>query len=196
MAYGPDITSGETFSASGYVVDNAPAQAFDDNTDLDWAVASPSDGSTWIQVQFASAAQVEKMTARSSDWWLLNTAPLRLVLKGSNTGAFGGEETEVYDTGSFTWSSYGETKSWTFANASTFTYYRIFPYRNSTSNLVICEIEMMEVAEPAEVEADNSDAAGVSDAVDGFNCTDTLADQIGVSDLVDGTKETEPSVIS
>lgn len=184
MGYTADITSGETFSASRYYSSDTPYQAFDDNIDTDWNILSPVDGSDWIQVQFASAKQIEKFTIRSSSWSILTAAPIRLVLKGSNTGSFSGEETEVKDTDVFSWSDYGEVKSFEFSNANTFTYYRVFVYRNSESFLSLAEIEMMEF-EAVEVQGGIEDGASIDDLVNAFNLTDEISEAAGIGDLVD-----------
>ena len=95
-SYGSDLTSGETASAS--TVYSTPtylaSKAIDDNTGTMWASVS-SKVAHWWQCQFASATRINKLTllARNDGWH--EQAPTGFTVSASNTGAFGGEETEL-----------------------------------------------------------------------------------------------------
>ena len=193
--YTADLTGGQTFDQSDYDSTNDGSKCFDDNNSSSWWVATPVDGE-WIEVQFSSAKQIERISIYI-DGDYIGAQCAQLVVKASNTGSFGGEETTIDTIDIVAWT----TPAWNvfdFDNSSSFTYYRIYfndPY--SGAWLVISEIEMKACsAEPVELEGEFTDAAGIADAVDAFNCTDEINEAVGVADYVEGSRETEPGDIS
>jgi hypothetical protein len=114
---------------------------FDDSTSSVFTIENPL-AEEWAQVQLSSGK-----TCRSFSWRCSGVASNsvdQIILKGSNTGAFGGEETSIYDTGSgLSWSA-SETKTWSFSNSTSYTYYRFYLYRKNTSYLNATEVAMYE----------------------------------------------------
>ena len=197
--YTLDLTAGETFDASDAYSGNEADKAFDDNGSTFWFILGPSDPE-WIEVQFATARTIARVRIEYNiiGW---DDGPDQVIIKASNTGAFGGEETTLHTSASgLTWSTAGaEWKEFDFTNTTAYTYWRVYCIHDPAPghDLLINEIEMMEEeATPGEYERDNSEAIDVSDSVDAFNCTDEITQNIGAADDVDGVKETEPTEIS
>lgn len=153
--YGSDVTGGETFSASN---GTGPEWAFDDNTGSGWYNNSPS-FDCWLQVQFASAKQIEKLRIYIVD---ISYGPTSFHIYGSNTGAFSGEETEILDWTGSSWASF-TWNDWEFENAATFTYYRIvFHSYAGGSYFEIRECEMLECLGP---QGNISEGISVSESI-------------------------------
>lgn len=102
----------------------------------------------WITYQFASAKTIGSYTIRSPNG-LAARAPKTWTLKGSNTGAFAGEET-VLDTRTnvAAWASGGETRSYSVSSPASFVYYRLDVTVNQgdASYLCIDEITLLNAA--------------------------------------------------
>lgn len=126
-----DLTSGETFTASS--VSQAVSRAFDDSQSTCWS--SNSDNTAHVQVQFASATVINKLTLKSGTDGFGGVSasqqrerhPNAFTLKASNTGAFSGEEvTLVTESASFTWATgANESREWLFSNSTAYEYYRL-----------------------------------------------------------------------
>jgi hypothetical protein len=180
--YSSDLTGGQTFTASG--VNQPIANAFDDNVENFWA--TNNSGDRWANIEFSSAQKINR--ARFYDYESTGNMFSQVVIKASNTGSFSGEEATIFTSSSgLTWGPY-EWKVFDFDNEDSFLFYRLYftssdPYPGF---LLIPEIEMMEcLSEATELEGDTSDISGVSDSVDSFSLTDTIADTAGVADSVD-----------
>lgn len=125
-AYGSDLTSGETASASSIYIDNptyGADKAIDDNAGTAWLSAA-ADETRWFQVQFAAAHKLHKMnwTPRSNEG---EHSPGEFTLLGSDTGAFGGEETTILHGYSRGWTVLDEKRVFTWTNENAYTYYRV-----------------------------------------------------------------------
>lgn len=128
MAYTADLTSGETVTASstGYgIITRIINDDFDEDASDSWL----SDGTdiAWVQIQFASATQINKLTITSINDTEYVRAPRGFTVEASNTGNFSGEEATlltVAEAGDYC--TQKETKSWTFdGNTTAYSYYRI-----------------------------------------------------------------------
>lgn len=106
------------------------------------------DPTEWIEVDFGSGneKQINKLRMHFDGYsaW----APSAFILKGSNTGAFGGEETDIMTESGFTpqdltW------HEWEFGGSTSYRYYRIHitDYNDGSDEYcTIGEVEMMEYA--------------------------------------------------
>jgi hypothetical protein len=204
-SYTSDLTSGQTFSASGTSSGYEPSKAFDDNTSTYWYYIATS---VWIQVQFSEAKAIARATVRNVSSG--STSPSAITIKGSNTGSFSGEEAELYSTSGLSWSN-GETKTFDFDNENTYTHYRL--YMTVSFGPQISEIALMECAgttyqntstdggkfgDAASADFKNrgeiSDIAGIGDAVEGYDFKGELSDAAGIADAI--AAESEIDVIA
>jgi hypothetical protein len=149
--YSADNTSGQTFTASSEDnSDGVPSEGFDNNNTTYFQF----NGTTgWIKVQYGVAKTNTKMTFRAratSD----QRGPTAMTIEGSNTGAFGGEQTILYTlSGGSSWGTPGEQRSYTWANSTAFLYYRINITASSGAG-TFCnagEIEFMENSDPVDM---------------------------------------------
>ena len=120
-----DSTKGQTATASSASGGTPASDAISDKLSEPWT--SGTADTQWWQVQFSAAKAITQLRISAGDISSNYTRhPRDFTLKASNTGAFGGEETTlltVDESGAF-WSA-NETKQWTFANSTAYTYYRI-----------------------------------------------------------------------
>lgn len=88
-----------------------------------WVTNSVPTG--WLQYQFGSAKMIGSYTLTSGNNFPAR-APRNWTMKGSNTGAFAGEEV-ILDTrtGETGWTTGSQTRSYTIASPAPFTYYRL-----------------------------------------------------------------------
>lgn len=107
--------------------------------------------SGWLQYKFASAQTITRYTIVGwySGWTPSNRAPQAWTLRGSNTGAFAGEEvtldTQTAQTG---WGD-AEKRTFSFSNSTAYLYYRIvITSNNGGGTTSIIEMEMMESTIP------------------------------------------------
>lgn len=140
--------SGNTASASGELAGGFQAwRAFDKVI----AHASAGQGTWisnttttgWLQYQFGSAKTIAVYTLTSPANSLQARMASAWTLKGSNTGAFAGEETTL-DTrsGQSGWAASGETRSYSIASPAPFTHYRLIVTANNGDSLYV-EIDEM-----------------------------------------------------
>lgn len=124
-----NTTAGNTASASSILSTSYDAwHAFDKVT------GGVSSGNTWLtnavptgwlQYQFGTAKTIASYSIRSANSYDTR-APKNWTLKGSNTGAFGGEETTLDTRTNVTaWATGGEVRTYTIASPASFTYYRL-----------------------------------------------------------------------
>jgi len=132
--------SGTASATSESAPPNDAAAAFDGTVSTCWysqlILAYPA----YIQYQFTEAVNVSKLRMYPRTGYLTRM-PKDFTIKGSNTGAFSGEETDI---ATYTGEVY--TDGWNefeFSNPNTFTYYRIHITASDDSYQNICEIEMM-----------------------------------------------------
>ena len=149
LTFGSDQCTGGTPSASSSYADNpgsyGPQLAFDDNLGNFWSANETYGYPNWIQYQFISQKQIQKLRIYPRGSYH-NRCPRDFVLKGSNTGAFSGEETDILTTTGATYTS-GQWTEFEFSNTDLYLYYRIhITANNEATNFVdIAEIEMIEI---------------------------------------------------
>jgi hypothetical protein len=148
--YTADLTGGQTYSASSDPY-SFLSRLFDDNSSNEWQ--SDSADAQWVKVQFGTAKTITKMTIRAhtSDY---DRVPTTWVLKASNTGAFAGEQVTIHTVTAGANYSASEQKTFTFANASAYTHYRLEMTGKQGgfgfgAEYVVNEIEMMGTVAPA-----------------------------------------------
>lgn len=144
--YSADMCNGGTASEAGNYTTTGPSGAFDNSTVVNstksWYFTQHPTNGSWIQYQFTSEVQIEKMRLYSwgggsgYEYWT------SLVLSGSNDGTNYTEITSFNNSSSAAgWTEY------TFNNPNTYLYYKMF-CTFSTGNLGggahIGEIEMLE----------------------------------------------------
>lgn len=106
-----------------------------------WIASTATD--EYVTFQFDSAVQIEKLTMVAPGELGGQEAPTSFTLYGSNTGAFGGEETTITTQSSLSWSA-SESKDFTFTNASSYTYYRVTGSTTLRPNLSIANLQMFD----------------------------------------------------
>jgi hypothetical protein len=106
-----------------------------------WTSAS-GDSDPYIQYQFGTAQAIRKLIVSDSGRVSGNRAPTSVTLLASNTGAFAGEETTITTQTGLSWTA-GEEKEWTFANGSSYTYYRA-SFGESLSQFVNVKVVRMQ----------------------------------------------------
>ncbi len=115
-------SASEVLSPSG----GEPWQAFDPPGDANngWATNTATTG--WIQYAFDNGLSAVALTEYriASATGQPARAPNSWTFEGSNTGSFSGEETVLDTQSSITWTS-GDTKAYTFANTTSYVYYRL-----------------------------------------------------------------------
>lgn len=80
----------------------------------------------YLELVFSESKKIRTLHITSADQTFGNeSAPNGWVLKASDTGSFSGEEDTLDTVTNQSWFG-GETKTFTFANASTYKYYRLF----------------------------------------------------------------------
>lgn len=116
--------------------------AFDDNTGTLWH-SDNSGYPMWIQYQFSESMVIGKI-----GFFHLGTFPTRMpknfTIKGSNTGSFSGEETDIVSYSNQVYTS-GVWKYFTFDNLDPFLYYRVYITSADNNYQNIYEIEMFEI---------------------------------------------------
>ena len=119
-----DIGTNGTASVSSFLSSNYEAwKAVDDTFDQTHGWLANGDVGEWWQYQWNTAKVCGKITlteSSNSTAWMCTG----FDLKASNTGAFGGEEVTLTQETGLSWSE-GETKTFTFANNTAYTYYRV-----------------------------------------------------------------------
>jgi hypothetical protein len=149
--YGPDISSGQTYSASTSHSISSPAGAFDNNlsasTNASLWLASANNG--WIKIDFGSGITktVIKYTIvgwNSGGGRSLGDAPKTWTFEGSNNDS----DWTVLDTHSnITSWAVAEKKEYMFSNSTGYRYYRWnITANNGNSYLNAQELEVMEAA--------------------------------------------------
>ena len=144
-----DLTTGgiATASLATYNGDPnyAPEKAFDDSLSTYWHSVLYSSYPIWIQYQFTSPQRITymRMYPRTS---FTSRMPGDFALKGSNTGAFAGEEVVIYTVTGATYTN-GQWTEFSFTNTNSYLYYRIHitnkAVGSGTGNYMnIYEIEM------------------------------------------------------
>ncbi len=115
-------SASEVLSPSG----GEPWQAFDPPGDANngWATNTATTG--WIQYAFDNGLSAVALTEYriTSATGQPARAPNSWTFEGSNTGSFSGEETVLDTQSSITWTG-GDTKAYTFANTTSYVYYRL-----------------------------------------------------------------------
>lgn len=122
-------TGGNSASASSELAGNFQAwRAFDKVIGSSggagtWITNSVTTG--WLQYQFGSAKTIASYTLTSANGLAARMANA-WTLKGSNTGSFSGEETTL-DTrsGETSWTSGGQTRTYSISSPASFSYYRL-----------------------------------------------------------------------
>lgn len=138
MSYGPDITSGQTYTASAEFnpVTSGADKAFDDNSGTYWNPTNDNSVPSWLKIQFGSSKTVTKITL---NWY--DTATYTYTFEGST------------DNSSWTTLLTITTKSYTggvvteetFSNSTAYLYYKInVTAKTGGTYLIINEMEMME----------------------------------------------------
>ena len=129
-----DITAGTEVSEK-----HSAVSAADNSTATTWNGTTASD---YIEISYSSAEQVNKiiMTAPTEHNGIY--MPSAWTLKGSNTGAFGGEETTITSQSGLSWTG-GEEKEWEFANASSYVYNRLEVSTTTQSSLQVGILRML-----------------------------------------------------
>jgi hypothetical protein len=117
-----DAPSGAVSSSSGQTGTNASWKLFDGTSSL-WY--SNGDTTQWVQYKFETAQRVTQVSVTSANNGDYMRAPNEFTIVGSNTGAFAGEETLLLTVDGSEDFAQGETKTWNFEAASTFTHYRM-----------------------------------------------------------------------
>lgn len=141
MAYGSDFLTGGTASSSAYYSDWSPDKAVDNIADAThiWGCFNGSD----VYWQYDLGSGVTKKPAQltlTTD--NQNFPPSGYTLKGSNTGAFGGEEVTIDTRTGLTFANW-EKKTFQFTAPSTgYRYFRLL-FTGSYFK-ILAEIEMME----------------------------------------------------
>jgi len=188
-AYTSDLTGSQTYSQSHYFSPHTAANLFDNSDATQWYVQNPT-ATEWFQVQFSEAKSIAKLRLKAPGSGFVIYAIDQLILKASNTGAFGGEETTLLTTASgLSWSG-DEWKEWEFDNESEYAYYRATVYRKSESWLQHVECEMMACNETL---ASSDDTAGIGDSSDSFSLTDGISDVAGIGDSADAYNTDSPT---
>jgi hypothetical protein len=140
LTYGADQTSGGTATASTTFAGTSAANAFDGNTTTRWVTNSVTTG--WIRYQFGSSKVIRKIRILPEPSFTAR-APKDFTIEGSNDGT-NWTVVATY-TGETSWTT-GVYNEYTFANATTYTYWRInVSANNGDATFLSCnEIEMME----------------------------------------------------
>lgn len=133
-------------SASSFAVGYEAYKAFDDitSTSSNYWSTSAGNNTGWLQYLFASPKAINKYTLRASN--VVARTPKDWTIKASNTGVFGGEEvtldTVTDETG---WAS-DEVRTFTFSNATQYSYYRLDVSANNgdASYVALYEMELIE----------------------------------------------------
>ena len=135
--YGADVCSGGTATASSYLGGlYAPSKAFDNSSDYSWA--PNSEAASWLQYQHTAAKMIGQIRIK------FNIQQTRTIqVKGSNTGAFTGEEVTLIDLASATYTS-GVWNDLPIASPASFIYYRIFFGVQAGVLVEVIETEMQE----------------------------------------------------
>lgn len=130
--------SGVASTDSEYSADHAAWKAFDDNSSTNWGTAEGVT-SAYIRYQFTTGKTIVKVNITGGT--NQTRSPRNFTIKGSNNGT---SWTTLHTVTGETWSS-SETKTYTFSNTTSYTYYEInVTSVNGGSIINIKEIEYME----------------------------------------------------
>jgi hypothetical protein len=113
-----------TNCSSRYSVLYGADTLFDNNTNTFWENDESEAFPHWVQVQFPFARTPIRISITSRPSYG-SRAPKEFIFYGSNTGNFSGEETALYTSGEETGWGSDETRSFTFANTTSFFYFRL-----------------------------------------------------------------------
>ncbi len=191
MDYGSDILTGGTATADNFTPAAPPPNACDDNEATQYVTQNVVHPHWW---KYDLGVGVTK-TVRKLRY--LDTAAHRMKdfkLQGSNTGAFGGEETDIY-TGAG--ADVGTWQEFTFANATAYRYYRVYQTTNwlASNYFQIYELEMLEknvpdnmtlISNSTEAEAEPSESRLLFLMQD-VDAATVNTDILGYSSLDDGS---------
>ena len=165
-----DLITGGTALANATEGANTAAKGADDTINTYWLGAVSSSG--WWQYQFAAGTTIKYYSINMfvGGDVALNYAPKDWTLKGSNTGAFGGEEVTVDTQTGVTWSADGEKVFDCSGNTTAYNYYRLNITDNGGgSRIAINEVRMwtnvdvISVATTAEAQPTNIHAVILAD---------------------------------
>lgn len=139
IIYTDDLCVGGTATATNwYNSTTAPPYAFDDALGTLWHSKSTS-YPIYIQYQFISPVKINRLRFYPNASFLARM-PKNFTLKGSNTGAFSGEETNIVSYSNQVYAY--EWKTFDFENYNSYYYYRIHITGADDSYQNIHEIEM------------------------------------------------------
>jgi hypothetical protein len=146
-----DQTSGQTYDWSNDYNGEGVTALFDDNTGTTWWIDEAL-AEEWIEVEFSTPQQIQKLRARSRSTNASTQAPIGFRFKASSSGSFGGEEVTHVNVSSLSWSN-NEWKEWQFSNTTAYTYWRLYMDKSSSDWIALNESEWMTLA-PLEFPAD------------------------------------------
>jgi hypothetical protein len=134
--YGTNACSGGTATANSQATGYEATKAVDgDPVATSWYPPVPT--GSWWQYHFATAKNIRKLVIRNEN----NSNHLSsFKFKVSTTGEFVGEEVELLSESGL---ASNQTYTYTFENALTAAYYRIYP-QTWVDGIFICDIQMME----------------------------------------------------
>jgi len=147
LIYGSDQCSGGTATADSIFSGTYSAdKAFDNNHGTYWIRNQLNDFPAWLQYQFTTQKQIQKIRIRIRPSYAITRGPSDFIVKASNTGSFSGEEVDLYSTTGATYSE-GVYSEFFFANEDIYLYYRIhITDNNGDGNYIdIAEVEMIEI---------------------------------------------------
>lgn len=165
--FGPNISQGRTYDANEQ---SASAGSAFDNQTAEWSTWTSDivPGTSWIEVDFGSgfSPAIRKIGVYTSVNAVRINTPQRWRIRGSNTGAFGGEEVELHDTGVQSLSSNNTWYYVEFENTTFYRYYRIYG-TDAISNTYhkFNEIRMYECTDNEASESSSSESSQSSETV-------------------------------
>lgn len=143
MLYTSDLCTGGTPTSDGDLAGYPPTYAFDNNTATFWHTENPNTLPSWIKYDFGAGVTktIRKWTLRNRNGGeYAQQSPKNFVLQGSNDNS---NWTDLDTHTNETWTQ-GEMKTYSFANATAYRYYRLYITAVLSGALCsIAEIELM-----------------------------------------------------
>ena len=124
--FGSDWGSGSTATAEN---NSGDAPYLIDALDSTLWYGAATTTEEWVQFYKATGITVQKISIRPRDDGSWAQIWDQMVVKGSNTGAFSGEEDTLYDTGAETYRTFtaqNQLREFQFPNATQYTYIRLY----------------------------------------------------------------------
>jgi hypothetical protein len=132
----PYISSASTEYDANY----AAWKVFDGNGGTQWSTSIAAIP-CWIKIDLGTSYIVTRYDITNGS--ATSYAPNDFQLEGSNTGAFGGEETVLDTQTDITWASFPLLKSYSFSNSTGYRYYRL--YISTTNGGGYCDLTALEL---------------------------------------------------